>query len=55
MITRPYSLKQENIEEFRRRFIEAAIAIYRTAMLCQKLMLDAEVQFNQLTLNLWSH
>lgn len=46
------SLKTENIEEFKRRFIKAANEKLSDQDVLPKLMLDAEVQFNELTFDL---
>jgi single-stranded-DNA-specific exonuclease len=43
------TLKQENIEEFKRRFIQAADEMLSESDVMPKLMLDAEVQFDELT------
>lgn len=43
------TLKQENIEEFKRRFIKAANAKLSDLDVMPKLMLDAEVKFKELT------
>lgn len=46
------TLKQENIEEFKRRFIKAANEKLSDHDVMPKLMLDAEVKFDELTFDL---
>lgn len=46
------TLKLENLEEFKRRFIKAANQKLTEHDVMPKLMLDAEVQFNELTFDL---
>lgn len=46
------TLKQENIEEFKKRFIKAADAVLSDHSVMPKLYLDAEVNFSELTFDL---